>query len=86
MIFSCQILCTVVPLRAERVNIDLFGQAPPKPYQNDKTIIKILEVYPWMDPDFETRIRIGEKNQIHPDPKHCFIMYITNLKVFLYFC
>ena len=36
-----------------------------------KTIIQILEVYPWMDPDFETRIRIGEKTQIHPDPKHC---------------
>ena len=23
------------------------------------------------DPDFQTRIRIGKKNRIHPDPKHC---------------
>ena len=58
------------------LNIVLFGQAPPKPYQKSsfrsyKFIHGRIRIR-----TFKTRIRIGKKSRIHPDPdlKHCFLL------------
>ena len=63
------------------LNTFFFGQAPPKLYQKSKpsfSSLKLISVNGRIRiRTFKTRIQIGEKTRIQPDPKHWVKPFVT---------